>query len=568
MDGDQQTSEKRAAAPAAAGHHWPIGVLAALAAVLIFMHLGRDYLWADEGDTAVFAASITKFGVPRAWDGVTFTDSDFGAQLTSGLVMVGHPWAQYYAVAASFLLFGQSAWAARAPFALAGVATVIAVYGLVWMATRRRWTAATASALLISSVQFLVYARQSRHYTLTALLVCLLLVQFFRLRSWPQAILFAALAVLQFHAHPSGLAPLAAMAVLTIASPAFRPYRRWFWRAAAIAAVGIAPWLWWTRAALTANTTRPQSVWAIVDRFAQFAVESASVTTVVGTAILVLVCLLRRWTIPARPLAILCAAALMAYGIVIAATQSREQIWEDGVRQASAVIPIAAMLAALAIGAVARTRRVVWAALAAIFAFTNLPRLTPWTVWAAPAIEWDAGSVVVLHRPLRPIDRWLRMPQLAFVRGLITPNQGTVAAICEFLEGRAKPGDILLTNYAWEPLYFHTGLPQALKVLPSSPIYNAARERHLPDYVFYVDRVRWIVDRRAWGANGGQDLNRVLTELRARGYRVTLAAAFPETVWENRENIHFRRFPNDKYFYPWYGLLPDARIYKVDPPVS
>lgn len=559
---------KKASAPAAAGHHWPLGVLAALAAVLIFVHLGRDYLWADEGDTAVFAASITKFGVPRAWDGVTFTDSDFGAQLTSGLVMVGHPWLQYYVVAASFLLFGETTWAARAPFALAAVATLTVVYWLVWTATRRRSAAATAAALLISSVQFLVYARQSRHYALTALLVCLLLAQFFRLRSWPQTLLFAALAVLQFHSHPSGIAPLAAMAVLTLVSPTFTRYRRWFWRAAAIAAIGIAPWLWWTTAALAANTTTPQNVWAVADRFAQFAVESASVTTLVGTVILVIVCVVRRWTLSARPLAVLCAATLIAYGIVTAATQSREQIWESGVRQATAVIPIATVVAALAIGSVARAKRFVWAGLVAIFAFTNVPRLTPWTVWSAPAIEWDAGSTVVLHRPMRPIDRWLRTSQLAFARGLIAANEGTVAAICEFLEGRARSGDIVLTNYEWDPLYFHTGLPQALKVLPSSPIYDVARERHLPDYVFYVDRVRWIVDRRAWGAYGGQDLNRVLTELRARGYRVTLAATFPETVWENRENIHFRRFPNDTYFYPWYGRLPDARIYRVDPPVS
>ena len=35
--------------------HWPLLLVLGLAAVLLFVSLGRDYLWADEGDTAVLA---------------------------------------------------------------------------------------------------------------------------------------------------------------------------------------------------------------------------------------------------------------------------------------------------------------------------------------------------------------------------------------------------------------------------------------------------------------------------------------------------------------------------------
>ena len=56
--------------------HWPFVVVAVLAGGLIFTNLGSDYLWADEGDTAVLAANIVKYGIPKAWDGVTFVDSD------------------------------------------------------------------------------------------------------------------------------------------------------------------------------------------------------------------------------------------------------------------------------------------------------------------------------------------------------------------------------------------------------------------------------------------------------------------------------------------------------------
>src|SRR5439155_25203130 len=75
--------------------HWPFTLVAILGLALVLSNLGKDYLWADEGDTAVLAANIIKGGVPKAWDGVTFLDSDKGARLNHNLVMVTSPWLQY-----------------------------------------------------------------------------------------------------------------------------------------------------------------------------------------------------------------------------------------------------------------------------------------------------------------------------------------------------------------------------------------------------------------------------------------------------------------------------------------
>src|ERR1700730_2842533 len=131
-------------------------IVAAIAAALIFANLGSGYLWADEGDTAVLAHNIVKFGLPRAWDGKTFMDSDFGARVNSDLVMVSSPWVQYYVTAASFALLGENTFAARFPFALAGWLTIVVAYRLIWMATRDRRAALCGSVLVIASVQFLL----------------------------------------------------------------------------------------------------------------------------------------------------------------------------------------------------------------------------------------------------------------------------------------------------------------------------------------------------------------------------------------------------------------------------
>jgi 4-amino-4-deoxy-L-arabinose transferase-like glycosyltransferase len=141
--------------------HWPLLVVLVVAALLILPNLGRDYLWADEGDTAVLARNILQFGVPRAWDGVSLIDSDYGARLNDDLVMVSHPWLQYYVTAASFALVGVTAFGARLPFALLGLLTVGLIYGLTWRATANRWTAASATLLVIGGGD----ARRHRHRT-------------------------------------------------------------------------------------------------------------------------------------------------------------------------------------------------------------------------------------------------------------------------------------------------------------------------------------------------------------------------------------------------------------------
>ncbi len=64
--------------------HWPFTLVAILGLALVLSNLGNDYLWADEGDTAVLAANIIKEGVPKAWNGITFVDSDNRGGRTNG----------------------------------------------------------------------------------------------------------------------------------------------------------------------------------------------------------------------------------------------------------------------------------------------------------------------------------------------------------------------------------------------------------------------------------------------------------------------------------------------------
>jgi len=130
--------------------------LADLAAWPLFDRLGAAPLWEDEADTVMLARNILRSGLPTAWDGLTFTDNDFGPRIAPRLfgadfVMVGTPRLPYDLAAASMAVFGESPAAARLPFAADGLATVLLHFALVARATGDLRAGFGAGLLLIRS---------------------------------------------------------------------------------------------------------------------------------------------------------------------------------------------------------------------------------------------------------------------------------------------------------------------------------------------------------------------------------------------------------------------------------
>jgi 4-amino-4-deoxy-L-arabinose transferase-like glycosyltransferase len=553
--------------------HAPAIAIAALAASLLFTGLGRDYLWEDEGDTAVLAHNILREGIPVAWDGVSFMDADYGQRLKFGFVMVSHPWLQYYAAAASFALFGESPWAARLPFAIAGGATIILVYALTLILLRHRGTALTAAFLLTVSVQFLLYSRQARNYSFNALLTCLLVFQFQRLDSRWRAFAFAATGILLFHTHAIGLAAVASLGILTLVMPSLAGLRRWFWPAALAIFAYATPWLVISRTGYATSTVPLRTLSDLFARLLQFAAEYASVTPALGVAALLLVVWIQArrrrqaplFAQPERHLLTAIAAVCVGEGALMAATHTPPDMWLLGLHHTPALIPLTIVAAAILISRASAGTRTAWVALVLLFGFTRVAHLAPWASWSDRTMPTAADADVRVHVPDRLADRVLRTTQLQFVRSLNRPNDGVIAEISGYLRANAKRDDVVITNYAWEALYFHTRLPQGAKISKSFPIYPVARASKLPPYVFGADRVRWIVWRRAWPAYfPEQDCGELLERLRLAGVTTTLVASIPETLFENRENIHFRRYPGNEYVFPWYPAMPNAEIYRVD----
>jgi 4-amino-4-deoxy-L-arabinose transferase-like glycosyltransferase len=570
--------------------HWPFALVAIIGAVLIFTNLGADYLWEDEGDTAALAVNILKFGVPKAWDGAAFLDSDHGARLNRDLVMVTHPWIQYYLTAASFLVFGQNTFAARFPFALASWMSIVFVYFFLWRTTGSRLTAFFAAALLVVSVQFLLYARQSRYCALNMLLVCWLFWIFFKMKSVRHCALFILAAALLFHTHPYGLAPVIALGGLSLCYRPFAMQRRWIWFAAPAIAILTLPWLALSSLSSSGsalNTTASESIGEFVERCIQAFIECTSVTPLIGSALLLLLgALLVRLKKKETPseetsnpamapaesavetnetsILVSVLATIVLYALGTAITQSSDSLWLAGMRYASAVLPVAVMVAGIAIAKVSRGNPLIWLPLLFIFGFTKLTQLTPWVAGNPSGLIGFGKYSVGAHVPAKVVDRFFGTGLLIYVRDLWRENPGTVAKSCKFLRENAKPGDVLIVNYGMEPTYFYTRLPQAMGILRQYPVYERARELGLPEFVFGVDHVRWIVWRSAWETGPGYAIDDVLRNISERGGRITTVMEMEETVWENREDIHFHRFSDGTYLFPRTQTFPMSRIARVD----
>ena len=527
--------------------------------------------------------------MPTAWDGAAFLDSDHGARLNRDLVMVTHPWVQYYLTAASFLVFGQNTFAARLPFAVAGWISILVAYAFMWRSTQNRLTAFSAAALLTLSVQFLLYARQCRYCALNLLLICWLFWSFFKMKSARDCAFFVIAATLLFHTHPYGIAPTVALCGLSLIYRPFAKQRRWVWFAAPAISLLTFPWLALSSLSSSGselNTTAAKSIGEFIERCTQAFVECTSVTPLIGSMILLIgaaiwVRLNMRSQAAADPktsspnsslllepnemsIVLSALATILVYGLGIAITQSSDSIWLAGMRYASPVLPLTAMVAAIAIVKVSRNRVAIAIVVLVIFAFTKFAQLTPWVAFNPNGLFSSGKYSVGAHVPAKVVDRFLGSGLFMFVRDLWRENPGTVERSCKFLQENAKPGDIVIVNYGMEPTYFYTRLPQAMGILQTYPVYQRARELGLPEFVFGVDHARWIVWRSAWETGPGYAINDVLKELVERGGKITTVLEIEETVWENREDIHFHRFSDGSYLFPRTQTFPNSKVARVD----
>ena len=199
-----------------AGAYLAVGLILALASVLILSNLGNIYLWQDEAQTALIAKTILSHGVPLGTDGRNSFSQEGGLDCGKNGLWLWQPWFALYLLAGFFAAFGVSTFTARLPFALMGIGTVILTYYLGKALWESRRIAALAAVLLLLCVPFLILVRTCKYssavilFSVAGLYSYVLLLRGRRLG--PAA--FVLSAVLLFHTHYLYSASMIATALL------------------------------------------------------------------------------------------------------------------------------------------------------------------------------------------------------------------------------------------------------------------------------------------------------------------------------------------------------------------
>jgi hypothetical protein len=443
-------------------------IVGCVAAMLLLWGLGSPYLWQDEAATAVLAQRMLKFSRPLAYDGVNLITLDnFAAEepatidqrttnpqaaidyyvrrgdLKADTTWKWQPWGQFVVAALSFKTLGATTLAARLPFALASIVTVLFLYRFVLAYFDHAQMALLASVFLALNAYWILHGRQCRYYSLSSLFFVLTLVGYARWQwggRWGAA-LFVITAWCWFQVDYGTVWPVLGV----LFTDAFVAQRRSLWRptlVGGVLAVAIAPFAYyyelWGRLSVQVDTWHNRFMRNMLN-INEYVVP----VVIIGVAIAVAV---YRWkTLPdaeRRLVVIACAIFVVLLFWVPAVAPAAF------VRYVINLAPLGCLLVAWVLVRLGRSRpRVLTWAAAAIFL------ATPWL--SLPL----SLPLHVLHRAKYRRPTVFRRELKVMSRNIFGHRADPNRLVADWLKQNAAADDEILINYEDIPLMFYLPNP-------------------------------------------------------------------------------------------------------------
>ena len=441
-------------------------LIALAAAVLLLCGLDTRYLWEDEANTAVLATRLLRFGKPLAYDGVNFIGLDdsnmeerepIGLRTKSSRAVVDyylrqgylkadttwkwHPWGSFAVAAASIKLFGQTTLAARLPFALSGLLTILILYRLTLLCCASDRMAQVAAALLTLNAYWILHERQCRYYAMSSLFLVATLYCYVRWQrggKWGGAV-FVASAWCWFQTDYGTVWPV----LVVLFADAFIAHRRiprgTIATGAGLAAA-IAPFVWYYE--LWGRKGAQQDTW--IERFQMNVFnmnEYVAPVLVLAAALALLVWRRKTWPDAERRTVAVCCGIAVAIAVWVPSITPLSFL-----RYSVMVAPLGCFLTAwvLVRAIPPGWGELVWPA-AAVLA------ITPWvSLPLHPIVEppsWYDGD-------------WRFRPELWRLREEAFGHpEDIIRRVIEWLRKNAAPTDEILVNYEDAPLMYYLPNP-------------------------------------------------------------------------------------------------------------
>ncbi len=466
---------------------------------LLFANLGNRYLWQDEAETAMLAKSLLAQGYPSAWDGKNLVTQNAGLDSNEAHVWTWSPWLQFYAAAFSFKLFGMSALAARLPFALMGLATVVLFYFFTARLTQNETLTRLSTVSFITSIPFLLHTRQARWYVLAVFAVLWLLHAYLKLREREKgAVAHMVLsAVMLFYSNFVILFGVAGGILLHYLGCLFYKARRPEFRSLALAVLVASlltlPWVFYTEAWDKSNRFEEYSL-GFIERIRL--ILGKNVTNLNGYFFpfsFIPLLFWRRKNTTWNGAGIGRDSFLLLVLVVLATVATLSLLPWAYFRYLIGLVPVCAILLGLAVWRIWDFNRPAAGAVLALLILTNLFSLP----LPPHRLKFDFPNF--LHEITHDYD---------------DPNEGIV----QYLKGHGTEDQFVVTNYGQLPVMFYTGM----------------RAIGFGQNLRVTEKPDWIIPRR------GHPKESFLRYL-ARGYQ-PIVLDYPDIKWGNRPDPTRHRY--------------------------
>lgn len=531
-----------------------VWLLLVVGVVLLLANLGNIYLWQDEAETALLSQRLGLYGLPLAFDGRNLIrQAPQDVQYTTDYVWVYHPWLPFYLTAVSFALLGPTTFAARLPYALAGLATILLFYCSLRHHFQDRRVAMLGAILLLFCVPFALHARQCKYFPFAALFTVATLDAYLRLRqdhglSLPKEICTDDPFALQFSRagpcdHPCFALPyfiLAAFFLFQSNFGAFVPLMaalglhfllsRPHW--AEVKRIGLAmgilmlfvlPWAIYLQA--WARGRYAFDVYRFVGHLVHYGVYVTGWVLPLPLALLFGYFYMRRrgsFNLGASE-----TSAVNLYILVIVLTLlflSETFIWMY-FSYIVQLVPLLMIPLALTILKILDRSQLLGCMLIVLLVATNVLHVFPYILPLTREFKWASlapRQYLADTDTLIAAAGHMRFDLANYLYELTHDYDGPDEGIALFLREHAAAGDVVLTNYGELPIVFYTGLDIA------GGLSGYRLER--------VGEPEWIINRR-----DGPYRDEV-AHIIAHGHYEAIEIPYPDLLWGNRPVPEYHKF--------------------------
>jgi 4-amino-4-deoxy-L-arabinose transferase-like glycosyltransferase len=466
-------------------------VLLLAASFLLLTRLGERCMWQDEAQTALIAKTVLTNGIPMGSDALNSFSQEAGAETNKNGIFIWHPWMQFYMVAASFTLFGANTFAARLPFVLAGLITILIVFFITREITGKRIIAMIAGLLIVFSVPFIIMTKQVRYYSPVMLFSLLCLYEYLLVVSGKRKtfVPLGAYAVALFYSQTVYFGCV--FVTLALHSAIFkREYFIRIIRASVVSFLFCLPWLLYS-SVISYNKMYPDmmTLKKVLDTLPLYVLvlnEQILPLVLLLVPILIRTVFKKKISIPSYNGKAALIAIFVATNIIMLSFFSVSYFY----RYLMALLPLAPVALAVIFGEIAKIKYLKWVVPVCVLFFLS--------------------------------------PVLNYFYELTHKYRGPVEGIVAYLEANADKNDLIFITYEDMPVKFYTGL-KVIGGLTGGSFDQAKNARWvIPRKYIVTERMRPALD---W----------IKYNLNVKNYK-KIILNYPETDFGNRE------YPGSHYF--------------------